>query len=268
MSDLGSPEPRTSFVSLGRDGHVATITLGRPEALNAISGAMADDLRIAARRVATDEDAWVVIVAAEGEKAFCVGADLKERARFSLQDFYENRRQIREMFATVRAIPQPTIASIFGFALGGGFELALSCDLIVAAHGTQMGLPEARVGLLPAGGGTQLLTRKLGTSRAKELIFRGKRIDATHAWELGLVAEVAPPEELQQVTQALAEDVCKSSPIAVREAKRSIEASIGLPLEKGIEAEDASWRRVIVSEDRSEGIEAFTEKRDPRWRNA
>lgn len=268
MSDLGSPDPRTSFVSLSRDGHIATITLQRPEALNAISGAMADDLRIAARRVSTDEDAWVVVLAATGEKAFCVGADLKERAGFSLQDFYENRRQIREMFASIRAIPQPTIASVFGFALGGGFELALSCDLIVAARGTEMGLPEARVGLLPAGGGTQLLTRKLGTSRAKELIFRGKRIDAVHAWELGLVAEVAPPETLAEVTRALAEDVCRSSPIAVREAKRAVEASIGVPLEEGIAVEDESWKRVIVSEDRSEGIQAFTEKREPHWRNA
>ena len=266
MSDLGSQAPRTSYVTLARDGHIATITLRRPEALNAISGAMADDIRVAARRVATDEEAWVVVIAAEGEKAFCVGADLKERAGFSLQDFYENRRQIKEMFASVRAIPQPTIASVFGFALGGGFELALSCDLIVAMQGTEMGLPEARVGLLPAGGGTQLLTRKLGTSRAKELIFRGKRIDAGLAWQLGLVAEVAPPGGLDEATRALAEDICGSSPVAVREAKRSIEAA--LPLEQGIEVEDESWRRVIVSDDRTEGIQAFNEKREPRWRNA
>ena len=268
MSEAGPTEPPKSFVTLERDGHVATITMRRPEALNAISGEMADDIRLAARRVATDDEAWVVIFAAAGEKAFCVGADLKERATFSLQDFYENRRQIRDMFAAVRAIPQPTIASVFGFALGGGFELALSCDLIVAANGTELGLPEVRVGLLPAGGGTQLLARKLGTSRAKEFIFRGKRIDARHAWELGLVCEVAPPENLAEVTRSVADDICKSSPIAVREAKRSIDASIGVPLEQGIEIENESWKRVIVSEDRLEGITAFAEKREARWKNA
>jgi enoyl-CoA hydratase/carnithine racemase len=267
MSELGAAEARTSFVSLNREENIATITLERPEALNAISGAMADDLRVAARKVATDQEAWVVIIQAAGEKAFCVGADLKERGKFTLQDFYENRRQIREMFAALRAIPQATIASVFGFTLGGGFEIALSCDLIVAAKGTRMGLPEARVGLLPAGGGTQLLTRKLGTSRAKELIFRGRQIDAGEAQQLGLVCDVASPESLREVTIGVARHICESSPIAVREAKRAIDASIGVDLDEGIEIENESWKRVIVSEDRLEGIAAFNEKRAARWRN-
>ncbi|MEA2487336.1 MAG: hypothetical protein QOF16_990, partial [Actinomycetota bacterium] len=150
-----------ALVSIERDGHVATVRLNRPEALNAISGALAEELATVAREVASDNDIWVVILAAAGEKAFCVGADLKERASFSLEDYYANRKQVRGLFEALRAIPQPTIAAVFGFALGGGLELALSCDLIVAAEQTQLGLPEARVGLLPAGGGTQLLTRKL-----------------------------------------------------------------------------------------------------------
>ncbi|MQA99001.1 MAG: enoyl-CoA hydratase [Actinobacteria bacterium] len=264
----GSVEPRTSFVSVRREGHVAVITLSRPEAHNAISGAVADDLRLAARKVATDDEAWVVVIAAEGDKAFCVGADLKERGSFDLQDYYDNRRQVREMFGALRAIPQPTIASVFGFALGGGFEIALSCDLIVAAEGTQMGLPEARVGLLPAGGGTQLLTRSLGPARAKEMIFRGRRIDAAEASALALVCAVAPPDRLDRVTMEVALEICRSSPIAVREAKRSIDAALGVSMEEGIEIENASWERVIVSEDRGEGIAAFNEKREARWRNA
>lgn len=256
-----------ALVEITEEGRIATLTLNRPEALNAISGALADDIAAGLKRVGSDPSIWALIITGAGEKAFCVGADLKERASFSLDDFYDNRKQIRGMFNALRTLPQPTIAAVFGFALGGGFELALSCDLVVAAQGTKMGLPEARVGLLPAGGGTQLLTRKVGVSRAKDLIFRGRQIDAIHAQELGLVAEVAPPDELQAHAKAVALDVCRSSPIAVREAKRAIDASIGIPLDEGIEIEHDAWTRVIVSEDRSEGIAAFIEKRDPDWNN-
>jgi enoyl-CoA hydratase/carnithine racemase len=256
-----------SFVEVTTAEHVATVRLDRPEAMNAISGAMADELTAAFTEVARDPEVWVVVLAAAGEKAFCVGADLKERAGFSLQDFYDNRKQIRGMFAALRAVPQPVIASCFGFAFGGGFELALSCDLIVATEGTLFALPETRVGLLPAGGGTQLLTRKLGTSRAKELIFTGRRIDAALAQRLGLVAEVAPAGELERVTGELAADIAKSSPVAVRAAKFSIDGALGVPIDDGIEIENEAWKGVISSEDRLEGIQAFNEKRDARWQN-
>ena len=248
------------------DEHVGIITLERPEAMNAISGALADELTAAAREVARRPDVWVAVIAGAGEKAFCVGADLKERANFELSDFYENRKSIRTMFAAIRALPQPVVASVFGFALGGGFELALSCDLVIAAEGTALGLPEARVGLLPAGGGTQLLTRKLGEARAKDMIFRGKRIDAQVAADLGLVSRVVPRDELENATMELAADICRSSPVAVREAKRAIGQALG-PLDEGIERENDSWKVVIETEDRIEGIKAFTEKRDPEWNN-
>lgn len=254
-----------SLVSSDTQDHVATISLNRPDALNAISGAMADEIATVVADVAADNDVWVVVLRAEGDRAFCVGADLKERAGFTLDQFYENRKKIRGMFEAVRSIPQPTIAGIFGFALGGGCELALSCDLIVAAEGTMLGLPETRVGLIPAGGGTQLLTRKLGTSRAKELIFTGKQIDAASAHELGLVTEVVAREALDDRLQETARELCKSSPVALREAKRAIEAAI--PLDEGLEAEHDAWTVVIASEDRAEGITAFNEKRPPAWQN-
>jgi enoyl-CoA hydratase/carnithine racemase len=249
------------------EGNIGVVTLNRPEAMNAISDALAEELTQKLHAVAADENVWVVVLEAAGEKAFCVGADLKERATFSLDDFYRNRERIRGMFASLREVPQATIASVFGFALGGGFELALSCDIVIAAQGTKLGLPEARVGLLPAGGGTQLLTRKLGTARAKELIFRGRRIDASEAQQLGLVADIAAPEELSSWTMEVARDICKSSPVAVRAAKRAIDGALGVPLNEGIEIENESWKEVISSEDRVEGIAAFNEKRDPRWRN-
>jgi enoyl-CoA hydratase/carnithine racemase len=171
------------------------------------------------------------------------------------------------MFSSLRKVPQPTIASVFGFALGGGFELALSCDIIIAAEGTQLGLPEVRVGLVPGGGGTQLLARRIGVGRAKEMIFRGRRIDASEAMHMGVVAKVTPPEELTAATMEVARDLCRSSPRALREAKVAIDATVGVQLEEGVALEDEAWRRVIATEDRAEGIAAFNEKRDPRWEN-
>ena len=256
-----------ALVTVSREERVAVLRLDRPEALNAISGAMADEIAEAAHALSRDEDVWAVVVAAAGDKAFCVGADLKERAGFSLADYYANRKQIRGVFAALRGIPQPTIAAVFGFALGGGFEVALSCDLIVAAEGTKLGLPEARVGLLPAGGGTQVLTRKVGPARAKELIFTGRRFDAAEGLDMGLVTKVVPAPDLEVAALELARDICKSSPVAVREAKRSIDAALGVPIDQGIDIEHESWERVIVSEDRGEGIAAFNEKRAPEWKN-
>jgi enoyl-CoA hydratase/carnithine racemase len=255
------------LTSLHKEGHIAVLKLEREEAMNAISGAMADEIARRARFIAGDPEVWAVIIAAAGDRAFCVGADLKERANFSLEDFYANRKQIRGMFEAVRSIPQPTVAGVFGYALGGGFELALSCDLIVAEEGTQLGLPEARVGLLPAGGGTQLLTRKVGPARAKELIFTGKRIDAAEAHEWGLVTRVVPRGSVPPAASDLAVEVCRSSPIAVQAAKASIDAALGVPLEEGIEIEHQGWEKVITSDDRLEGITAFNDKRTPEWKN-
>jgi len=256
-----------SLVTYETDGNVGLVTLNRPEALNAISGALGDDLSAALEEVAADNDVWVVVLRAAGEKAFCVGADLKERAGFSLDEFYANRKQIRGMFEALRSLPQPTIASVFGFALGGGCELALSCDLIVAAKGTKIGLPETRVGLIPAGGGTQLLTRKVGTSRAKDLIFSGRQLDVEEASALGIVADICERDELDSYTMEVAKQLLLSSPIALREAKRAIDSSIGLPLDDAIDIEHDAWTVVIASEDRSEGINAFNEKRAPVWKN-
>ena len=254
-------------VSLDTEDEVGIVTLNRPEALNAISGSVADQLAAAFREVGSRPDIWVMVLRAEGEKAFCVGADLKERSSFTVEDFYANRKQMRGMFAALRSVPQPAIAAVFGFALGGGFELALSCDLIVAVEGTMLGLPEARVGLIPAGGGTQLLTHKVGTARAKELIFSGRRFSAEEGREMGLIARLIPPGALDAEAMDLARDICGSSPVVVREAKRAIEAAAGMPVDEGEEIEHAAWERVIVTEDRAEGIAAFNEKRAPKWSN-
>ncbi len=255
-----------SHVEVGLDGHVGTVTLNRPEALNAISGEMADELAGAVLQAAAQPNVWVVVLAAAGDKAFCVGADLKERNRLDDRGWMRNRVFMRGMFDSVRSVPQPTIASVFGFALGGGFELALSCDLIVAADDAVFGLPEVTVGIVPGGGGTQLLARRIGVARAKELVFTGRRIAAAEALELGLVWRVVPRGELEAATTELAEAICRSSPVSVREAKQSIDRALGVSLETGIELEDLAWRRAVASDDRVEGIAAFNEKRDPEWK--
>jgi enoyl-CoA hydratase/carnithine racemase len=263
---LSEGPERTSFVRLGVSGHVATVTLARSEALNAISGHMADELAGALLRAAADPNAWVVVLHAEGEKAFCVGADLKERNRLDDAGWLRNRILIRSLFDTLRALPQPTIASVFGFALGGGFELALNCDLIVASEDAIFGLPEVGVGIVPGGGGTQVLARKIGVARAKELILTARRIGALEALEMGLVTRVVDQEALHKATLELAEEICRNSPVAVREAKRAIDRGFDVPLEQGLELEDLAWRRAVASEDRPEGIAAFNDKRDPRWK--
>lgn len=258
-------EERPGPVELRLDGHVAVVTLSRPEALNAISGELADRLAGALLQAAADPAVWVVVVAAAGDRAFCVGADLKERGRLDNAGWLRNRVLLRSMFDTLRAVPQPTIASVFGFALGGGFELALSCDLIVASDDAVFGLPEVGLGIVPGGGATQLLPRRVGTSRAKELILTGRRITAREAEGMGLAARVVPRADLERATMELAGEIARSSPVAVREAKRAVDRGSELPVEHGIEIEDQAWRRAVASEDRREGIAAWAEKRDPKW---
>ena len=253
------------LVEVHLEGHVATVTLNRPEALNAISGELANELAGALLQAAAHPDAWVVVLAAAGDRAFCVGADLKERNRLDDAGWMRNRILMRAMFDSLRALPQPTIASVFGHALGGGFELALSCDLIVAAGDAVFGLPEVRVGIVPGGGATQLLTRRLGPARAKDLIFTSRRISGQEAYDLGIVARVVERDALSPATMELAEEICASSPVSVREAKLAIDRALDVPLDAGLELEDVAWRRAVASEDRREGIAAFNEKRSPRW---
>ena len=255
------------FVALEIQDRIATITLDRPESLNAISNQTARELGDVCYQVAGQDDVWAVVLRGNGEKAFCVGADLKERGSFTQEDYFENRTHMRRMFEALRALPQPSVAAVFGFALGGGCELALSCDLIVAAEGTQLGLPETRVGLLPAGGGTQLLSRRAGLARAKEIIFTARRFDAEEGARIGVIAKVVARDQVDDAALELARAICKNSPVAVREAKRSLDASLGHPLDEAMEIENESWRRVVTSEDRSEGIAAFNEKRAPEWKN-
>jgi enoyl-CoA hydratase/carnithine racemase len=246
-------------------GRVATVTLNRPEALNAISTELAVALTEAVEPLATDPGVRAVVLTGAGERAFCVGADLKQRAGLDDHGWFVQREAFRRGFAAVRRCPLPTVAAVSGFALGGGTELAISCDLVVAADDAIFGLPEVRLGLVPAGGGTQLLVRRVGRSAARDLVLTGRRVRADEARRLGLADRVVPTGEVLAAATALAAELAGNAPTAVRMAKWALEVGGDLPLEAAMEVEDQAWRRAVLSDDRREGIAAWVEKREPDW---
>jgi enoyl-CoA hydratase/carnithine racemase len=244
---------------------VATVTLDRPEALNAISTELATALAEAVEPLATDPRVRALVLTGAGERAFCVGADLKQRAGLDDHGWFVQREAFRRGFAAVRRCPLPSVAAVFGFALGGGTELALSCDLVVAADDATFGLPEVRLGLVPAGGGTQLLARRVGRSVAKDLVLTGRRVGAAEALRLGLADRVVARADLPAAATALAAEMAGNAPTAVRMAKWALDVGADLSQEAALEVEDQAWRRAVLSDDRREGITAWVEKRPPRW---
>jgi enoyl-CoA hydratase/carnithine racemase len=244
---------------------VATVTLDRPEALNAISTELAVALAEAVEPLATDPSVRALVLTGAGERAFCVGADLKQRAAFDDHGWFVQREVFRRGFAAVRRCPLPTVAAVFGFALGGGTELALACDLVVAADDAVFGLPEVGLGLVPAGGGTQLLARRVGRAVAKDLVLTGRRVDAVQAHRLGLADRLVPRAEVLTAARALAAEIAGNAPTAVRLAKWALDLGADLSQEAAMEVEDQAWRRTVLSDDRREGIAAWVDKRPPAW---
>jgi enoyl-CoA hydratase/carnithine racemase len=243
---------------------VAEILLDRPEAMNALSTVMAALLAEVCAGLAADREIRAIVLAAAGQ-AFCVGADLKERAAMSDADLMAQRPVFRAAFGSVLALPQPVIAAVHGYALGGGCELALSCDLIVADETAVFGLPEVTVGLVPGGGGTQLALRRLGPGRAADVVLTGRRVDAAEAERLGLADRLVPTGGAGEISRELAVRIAGNSPVAVVNAKRALRQGAGVPLAVGLEVEDSAWRAAAFSADRKEGIAAFVQKRNPQW---
>ncbi|MDT0265336.1 enoyl-CoA hydratase-related protein [Streptomyces sp. DSM 44915] len=244
---------------------VATLLLDRPEAMNALSAELARRLAEACAALAADQATRAVVLGSTHERAFCVGADLKERNRLDDAGLRRQRRVLRAAFGGVLGLPMPVIAAVRGFALGGGYELALSCDLIVADESAVLGLPEVSVGVLPGGGGTQLLPRRVGAARAAELIFTARKVPAAEALALGMVDEVAAAGAERAAAAELAARIAANSPVGVRAAKRALRVGHGLDLPAGLEVEDAAWHEVAFSADRVEGVAAFNERRTPDW---
>ncbi|MGW0731239.1 enoyl-CoA hydratase/isomerase family protein [Streptomyces sp. NPDC002851] len=252
------------FVALRRhaDG-VVEFLLDRPKAMNAVSSDMARSIASACQALGDDPSARVVVLSSSNDRAFCVGADLKERNSLSDAELVAQRPTARAAYTGILDLPMPTVAAVHGFALGGGFELALACDLIVADGTAVVGLPEVSVGVIPGGGGTQLLPRRVGAARAAELVFTARRVAADEARELGLVDALV--EDARAGALELAARIAANSPVGLRAAKRALRLGHGLDLRAGLEVEDAAWRTVAFSGDRAEGVAAFNEKRRPRW---
>jgi enoyl-CoA hydratase/carnithine racemase len=252
-------------VLVERHGHLAHVVLNRPEVLNAIDNSLGEELGAACEALANDDSVWAIILRGAGERAFCVGADLKARRDLSPEQWLSQRELFRGMFKRMRRMPQPMIAAVHGFALGGGTELAMLADFIVASEDAVFGLTEVSLGIIPGGGGTQNLPRMIGRNRAKELIFSARRINAGEAKELGLVNHVVTRQELLPTTTSIAEEILKNSPFAVRQAKWAIDRGVDLSFEEGIQREHEAYLRAIASDDRREGIAAFNEKRPPHF---
>jgi enoyl-CoA hydratase/carnithine racemase len=244
---------------------VATLTLDRPDVLNAMNHAMRVELLEIFTRLRTDDAVKAVVVTGTGERAFCAGADIREFLEPPTPTHFREARKRLDFRAEMERCPQPIIAAIRGFALGGGLELALACDIRIAAEDAQLGLTEINLAIIPGGGGTQRLPRLVGRGKALEMILTGMRVPAAEALRIGLVERVVPVAELMPAAQALAGQIAGKAPIALRYAKEAVVGGLGLPLADGIRLENDLATLLRTTEDRVEGAKAFVEKRKPRW---
>jgi enoyl-CoA hydratase/carnithine racemase len=245
--------------------HVAELVMNRPEALNALSTEQARRLTAALSELAADDQVSVMILASALDRAYCVGADLKERAGFDDDDLRAQRAVFIEAFGAVLAVGVPMIAAVEGYAFGGGCELALGCDLIVASESAQFALPEVGLGLIPGGGGTQLLPRRIGLNRSADLILTGRTVAADEALRIGLVDRVVAAGSARSSARRLATEIAAKSPVSLRSAKQALRQGLDVELAAGMIVEDAAWHAAAFSADRIEGIAAFVERRTPRW---
>jgi enoyl-CoA hydratase/carnithine racemase len=244
-------------------GHVEVWTIDGEARRNAISMAMLRGLAGLLARAAGNRDVRCVVLTGAGDKAFCAGADLKERASMSADDVHAFHHGLRDALRGIETAPQVFVAALNGVALGGGLELALACDLRVAADHVEVGLPEVGLGIIPGGGGTQRLARAIGVARAKDLVLTARRIGAGDALAWGLVSRVAPAASLREAALEVAALVARNAPVSLRQAKRAIDDGFHLPLEEALDLENALYQACLATKDRQEALRAFAERRKP-----
>lgn len=242
---------------------IATVTFNRPNALNALNSALLAELSRALDEVAGNEDIRVLVLTGAGEKAFVAGADIKELAELNALQAKSFARKGQAVISKLTCLPIPVIAAVNGYALGGGMEMALACDFIYAAESASLGLPETTLGLIPGFGGTQRLSRLIGSNQAKELIFTGKMINAAQALSLGLVNRVLPPEALMASVMEAARAMASKGRVSLRAAKEAVNNGLDTDLATGLKIEQDAFALCMVSEDATEGTSAFIEKRKP-----
>lgn len=250
-------------VILRREGPVVIVTLNRPDKMNALNKEILEEFKKLIDVLETDRTARVIVLTASGDKAFCVGADLKERQGMNEKDVLLRLEMVRALYLRWERLPIPSIAALNGVALGGGLELALVCDLRIAADHVQVGLPETELAIIPGNGGTQRLTRTIGMSRAMEMVLLAKRLSASEAQQWGIVNKVTPSAHLMKEAMAWAQKLSEAGPIAIQQAKRAIQRGREKNWEEALQWEVECYRPCLYSKDRLEGLKAFTEKRKP-----
>lgn len=249
---------------LSVDDRVATLTINRPDKRNALNAAVRREVVEALDALRTKDDVRVIVITGAGDKAFVAGADIGE---FADRSPVEQRAAMegRRIFDEVAAYPKPTIAMINGYAFGGGCELALACDIRIAARSAKLGQPEIKLGILPGGGGTQRLPRLIGAGRALRLLMTGDAVTAEEAERMGLVDQVVDDDALQSAVNALATQIAVHSPVALRLIKDAVRAALEAPLSAGLAYERELFITAFSSEDKAEGVRAFFEKRAPAF---
>jgi len=247
-----------------KDGRIAVFTLNRPEVRNAVNVQLLKEFNEALLDFRDDDNLWVGILTGAGDTAFCAGADVKEFLPF-VQKAHDRPWIIPPVLCQLE-LWKPLIAAINGYAFGGGLEMAMQCDIRIAAEHAKMGQLEVTVGMMPGNGGSQRLPRLVPLCIAAEMLFTGKAIDAQEAYRIGLVNKVVPLEQLMPTAREIAEAICKTAPPAVRATKQAMYQGLNMDLEQGLQLEQLLVRKVQSSEDYAEGTRAFAEKRKPVWK--
>jgi enoyl-CoA hydratase len=251
-----------THVLVRREGRVGVIQLNRPQALNALNSALMDELVTALQEFDADPEVGCIIVTGS-EKAFAAGADIKQMAQASVVEMIDS--PFISYWDKLARIAKPIVAAVSGWCLGGGCELAMACDLIVAAESAVFGQPEINLGIIPGAGGTQRLTRAVGKSIAMDMVLTGRRLSAQEALQYGLVARVLPTEGFAGAAVAIGAEIAARSPIALRIAKEAVNHAFELPLAEGIHLERRLFNMLFATADQKEGMAAFVEKRPPTW---
>ncbi len=250
-------------LTVERKGAVEVWTIQGEARRNSLTMALLRELASRVAAAGADRTVRAVVLTGAGDRAFCAGADLKERARMTPEEVHGFHAAVRDGFRGIERAPQPFVAALNGAALGGGLELALACDLRVLAEGAEVGLPEVGLGIIPGAGGTVRLPRIVGVARAKDLVLTGRRVGAAEALAMGLVSRVAPAARVREEAVSLAEQVARNAPISLRQAKRAVDGGFDLPLDEALALENRLYQDCLASKDRVEALRAFAEKRPP-----
>jgi len=248
-----------------KQNNTAWITINRPEVYNAQNDVLRAEVVKALEQAGIDDDIYVIVITGAGEKAFSAGADISQFPTRFPDDVIKSKG-IRRPYETIREMPKPVIAAVNGLALGGGCELALACDIIIASENAQFGQTEIRVGVIPGCGGSQILPRLIGEKKAKELIFTGRMITAEEALKLGIVNQVVPLDKLRESTESFVQELLRNSPAILRFAKIAVNKSMDTPLSVGMSYERDLYAACFGTEDQKEGAKAFLEKRKPIYK--